>query len=201
MTKAEAARANGAKSNGPATPEGKARSAQNSTRHGLNSQTVVLASESQEEYNELLSDFLRRYQPAGPVETDLVHEIAATRWRLRRILRLETAAFDQVIERAIEENPEATESEALENLASSKTLSMLDRYEGRLRRGYERAVAELRRIQSERAAAAETELSELEQNEPKRNVSQAWPVLGATSVREMATSTASAQFHLSSSSD
>lgn len=141
MTKAEAARANGAKSNGPATPEGKARSAQNSTRHGLNSQTVVLASESQEEYNELLSDFLRRYQPAGPVETDLVHEIAATRWRLRRILRLETAAFDQAIERAIEENTEATESEAFENLANSKTLSMLNRYEGRLRRGYERAVA------------------------------------------------------------
>lgn len=157
MSKAEAARSNGAKSRGPVTEEGKARSAQNSLKHGLSSSTVVLATESKEEYDQLLFDYIRLYQPVGPIETDLVHEIAATRWRLRRIVRIETAAFDQAIERAMEENPDAAETEAFDSLANSKTLSTLNRYEGRLRRAYERATAELRRIQAERTAV---------QNEP-----------------------------------
>lgn len=166
--KAETARVNGAKSNGPVTPEGKARSAQNSVKHGLNSSTVVLATESQEEYDQLLADYIRLYQPAGPVEQDLVHEIASTRWRLRRILRLESAAFDNAMERAAEENPDSAESQAFESLiGESGVLRMLDRYEGRLRRSYERAVGELRRIQAERIAAAQTELLPLLQNEPK----------------------------------
>lgn len=167
MSKAEAARVNGAKSKGPTSPEGKARSAQNSVQHGLCSNTVVLASESTEEYEELLADYIRLYQPAGPVELDLVHEIASTRWRLRRILRIEAAAFDQAIERAAEENPDCAESTAFENLAgNSKTLGMLNRYEGRLRRAYERAVAELRRLQAERIAAEQTQVHQMVQNEP-----------------------------------
>lgn len=157
MSKAEAARLNGAKSKGPTTAEGKARSAQNSTKHGLNSHAVVLATESHEEYEQLLADLFHVYRPADMVEFDLVHEIAATRWRLRRILRIETAAFDQAIERAVEENSDAAEATAFEALANSKTLSTLNRYEGRLRRAYERATAELRRIQAERTAV---------QNEP-----------------------------------
>lgn len=151
MSKAEAARANGEKSRGPTTEEGKTRSAQNSLQHGLNSHAVVLATESKEEYEELLSDYMRHYQPAGPIEQDLVHEIAAARWRLRRILRIETAAFDGAMERAAEENPETAESTAFETLTGNgKTLAMLNRYEGRLRRAYERAIVEIRRIQAER---------------------------------------------------
>lgn len=167
MSKAEAARINGAKSQGPTTEQGKARSAQNATKHGLNSHTVVLATESQEEYDQLLFDYIRLYQPVGPIEQDLVHEVAATRWRLRRILRIEAAAFDNAIERAAEEDPETAETAAFENLtAHSGPLRMLSRYEGRLRRAYERATVELRRIQSERISAAQTQFATLVQNKP-----------------------------------
>ncbi len=63
MNKAEASRRNGAKSQGPVTPEGKARSSQNATKHGLDSRIVVLANESQFEYDDLLSDYVHRYSP------------------------------------------------------------------------------------------------------------------------------------------
>ena len=160
MTKAEASRRNGAQSKGPATPEGKTRAAQNSTTHGLNSAVVVLKNESQEEYEGLLSDYIRYHNAVGSIELDLVHEIAANRWRLRRCLRLESAAFDA----AIENNPD----EVLDStFGQNGALRQLSRYEGRLRRAYERATAELRRIQSEREAAAEQAKPSPVRNEPK----------------------------------
>src|SRR4051795_11259400 len=163
MTKSEASRQNGARSQGPVTPEGKARSAQNATKHGLDSKVVVLANESRAEYHELLSDYLRFYAPTGPVELDLVHEIAANRWRMRRCLRLESAAFDG----AFETGPETLLDQAF---GQNGAIRLLNRYEGRLRRAYERATVELRRIQAERNAAAaeqETITERKQRNEPR----------------------------------
>lgn len=44
---------------------------------------------------------------------------------------------------------------------------MLNRYEGRLRRSYERALSELRRIQAERIASTQIEPLKAVPNEPK----------------------------------
>ena len=161
MTKADTSRRNGARSKGSATPEGKTRSSQNSIKHGLDSKTVVLSNESQEEYDDLLGDHLRHYRPAGPLELDLVHEIAANGWRLRRCLRLESAALDAAMEQG--------EDSVLHGaFGQNGVIRHLSRYEGGLRRAYERASAELRRIQAERKAAADLEVSvQQQQNEPK----------------------------------
>jgi len=43
-------RANGAKSRGPVTPEGKARACRNNTRHGLLSRDMMLTTESTEAF-------------------------------------------------------------------------------------------------------------------------------------------------------
>ena len=48
--KSETARANGAKSRGPVTPEGRAASSRNSLRHGFTAESVVLPTESQEDF-------------------------------------------------------------------------------------------------------------------------------------------------------
>ncbi len=49
--KIDYARANGAKSHGPVTPEGRKKSSMNALKHGLNAQTVILSIENEDEYN------------------------------------------------------------------------------------------------------------------------------------------------------
>jgi hypothetical protein len=62
-----ASRVNGAKSKGPVTPEGKAKSSQNSLKHGLLAGYVVLEEESEENFDELASEFHGFLKPANPV--------------------------------------------------------------------------------------------------------------------------------------
>src|SRR3981081_2605014 len=90
----QASRANGAKSRGPVTPEGRARSSQNAIRHGFNAQTLVLGNESPDEFEKLLLSYIARWQPADAVEMDLVEEMVAAKWRQRRMWGVETAAYD-----------------------------------------------------------------------------------------------------------
>src|SRR5580704_5572735 len=98
-SKSESARANGAKSRGPSSDAGRARSSQNSLKHGLTSETLVLPSEDPAEFHALLTAYLQQFQPGGPVELDLVHEMVAAKWRLDRIALIETQLFTAAISR------------------------------------------------------------------------------------------------------
>jgi hypothetical protein len=79
-----ASRANGARSLGPVTPEGKARSSCNALRHGLLAKCVVLSNESPAGFQELHDQFVNRFGPADGVEDGLLEEMVAASWRLRR---------------------------------------------------------------------------------------------------------------------
>src|SRR4029077_20633445 len=79
--RSETARANGAKSHGPVTPEGRAVSSRNSLRHGFTAGSVVLPTESQEDFQALLDSYADQFDPQGGVEMDLVQTMAAARWR------------------------------------------------------------------------------------------------------------------------
>jgi hypothetical protein len=65
----------------------------NAVKHGLLSQHVVLANEDEREFE----DFTRRLRsaliPVGELEELLVGSIAASAWRLRRVLRVERGLF------------------------------------------------------------------------------------------------------------
>src|SRR5438552_3519527 len=93
----QAARRNGAKSTGPKTPEGKQRSSQNATQHGLLAETVVLQIENQAEFQLLLDAYVNQYQPVGPTETHLVEQIDACEWRQHRAWAMEADLFDNEI--------------------------------------------------------------------------------------------------------
>jgi hypothetical protein len=159
--KSETARINGAKSHGPITPEGKARSAANSRRHGLTA-SVLLAGESDEDFRLLLADFTDHFQPRTGVETDLVEVMAIARWRLRRLLSIETHLFDLELcrrRKQIDEDFDGMNHE--DRLAfvfqkmsdNGNSLALLMRYEGSLNRSYDKAFKQLHQLQSNRPSA------------------------------------------------
>ena len=89
----DANRRNAAKSTGPKTSEGKARSARNALKHGLRSSLAIIPGESPKDYEALYEALRNDYQPTDSVEEILVREIAVAEWRLQRFHRAEAALF------------------------------------------------------------------------------------------------------------
>ncbi|HEV8038174.1 MAG TPA: hypothetical protein VGP62_04865, partial [Bryobacteraceae bacterium] len=82
-------RANAQHSTGPRSEAGKQRSALNALTHGLTARTAVLPSEDPAAFEQDHRQFLDEFRPATPTETQLVHELADTSWRLHRFPLLE----------------------------------------------------------------------------------------------------------------
>ncbi len=127
-------RANSAHSTGPRTESGKQRSSQNALSHGLTARTALLPTEDPEAYQRHIQQFLDEYAPANATETQLVHEIANTAWRLNRIPFLEADLLSQ--------NPSPQ--------ALIPQLATLGLHGARLSRQFQKAVDQLRDIQDER---------------------------------------------------
>ena len=90
----EAARINGAKSNGPKTPEGKAISSANSLRHGCTAKAILLTNEEPKAYCQLAEGYYTALQPTNDVECDIVDEMVISKWLQRRDWSNEAALFD-----------------------------------------------------------------------------------------------------------
>ncbi len=137
--RSDTARANGAKSRGPKSPEGKAISSRNALRHGFTARhTLVLASESEDQFNEFEREFTAMHDPANPAEQDMVNEMIAARWRIQRL----RAAQVFVLE---------SEMPAFRTLAEeSFSIGEISRLESRLQRDFHRAYRVLRELQQDR---------------------------------------------------
>jgi hypothetical protein len=144
-----ASRANGARSKGPVTPEGKGRSSRNATKHGLLSDLVVLETESSEGFAALSAVFVQRFQPADDVENGLVEELAAATWRIRRAWTIERCAIERKV-RLSGAAPLDAMTDLFTNPESSQSLDLMQRYETRLQRMYQRALRGLLLLRRER---------------------------------------------------
>ena len=151
-SKSDTARANGAKSHGPITPEGKATSAANSLRHGLTAaKAIVLSNESQDEFEALRESFMERFQPADAVEAGLVESMVVSRWRLLRIAAIETGLLEEGIAMAIKYEHDHHLAYAF--TTHSESLPRLTRYENSLNRAFDRALKQLQLLQRARVPA------------------------------------------------
>jgi hypothetical protein len=92
--RAEASRKNGAKSRGPKTPAGKARSSRNALKHGLRAERhVVLPAEDGAEFEALEAAMTLELALVGALQTVLARRVAVAAWRLARADRIETELF------------------------------------------------------------------------------------------------------------
>jgi hypothetical protein len=94
--RAEASRKNGAKSRGPKTEVGKARSAQNALKHGMRAEKhVVLPEEDAAEFADLEAALIAELAPVGALQAMLARRIAVAVWRLARADRIEVELFEE----------------------------------------------------------------------------------------------------------
>src|ERR1700676_1326460 len=97
--KSDTARANGAKSRGPTTAEGKEKSSRNSLKHGLTagSGNLLLDCEDPDQFDEILNKLHTIHEPVTAAEIDIVEEMVAARWRIRRMWTIETGLLNAEI--------------------------------------------------------------------------------------------------------
>jgi hypothetical protein len=85
---------------GPRSDEGKERSAQNATKHGLRSERPVITGEDAAEWDAFRNDIVNGRHPATPEEHELAERIARQYWRLRRLDRFETQVINDAMDAA-----------------------------------------------------------------------------------------------------
>ena len=137
--------ANSQLSTGPRIEEGKARSSQNSLKHGAFSKSILLPGESQEEFDVLLAGLRKDHSPVGETESNLVRGLAEIQWRLDRLRRYEAAATEAAFESGDFE---------------SKALLSCTLIEQRLLRAFQLTLKLLKDAQTPRLAMREEDLRE-----------------------------------------
>jgi hypothetical protein len=91
LSKADISRLNGAKSKGPITPEGKAKSSQNALKHGFRSmKTMVIDTDRQEEFDQFYDEMIEDLNPIGITQTKLAEQAVINFWKLQQVNEVQT---------------------------------------------------------------------------------------------------------------
>jgi hypothetical protein len=153
-----ASRANGARSRGPTTEEGKAKCGQSNARHGLLANTVLVTGESPDEFDRLLNSQIHELEPQTEGELMLVEEMVHCKWNQMRIWGIAAVGISDEIEDQREKAPEMLERSlpsrafrAFDELHKGRTtLSALYRYETAFSRRFYRVFKEMTALKQKR---------------------------------------------------
>jgi hypothetical protein len=138
--------ANAQHSTGPRTDEGKTRVSQNALRHGLTARHLVIREDEHEEFAAFQNSLAAELDPQGAMETIAFQELLHAAWNLHRFRRIEAEASRGTV--ADFNDP-----------ATTAVLDRLTRYQARAQRAWQKALHELRVLQTNRALRG-TKLSE-----------------------------------------
>jgi hypothetical protein len=152
-SKAEIARENGARSKGPKTEEGKARSSQNALKHGLTAKKWVgLPSDAEDKFEVFREGILQDLRPQGPIQLHLAETVVQCMWRQRRILSMEAR-----LEQGFEDS-----EEDFANMSWLKGYTAIARYEAHIDRTMHRAMKTLQELKESQPQDPMAKLREME---------------------------------------
>lgn len=136
-------RLNAQRSTGPTSEAGKASVACNGLVHGLRAEKVLGREENPAAFAALREELAERWEPEGEIETALIERMTLFLWRMRRAAELEGRAFEAM----------TTSNDTAQAAAQ---LTLLNRYEASIERGYSRCAELLARAQAQRGVSAAT---------------------------------------------
>jgi hypothetical protein len=116
---------------------------------------ATLSTEDPAEYQRHCRQFFDEYQPATPTESQLTQEIADTAWRLNRLPPLEAALLGRAAD-----PPSEQARMAFDIVDAHRALATLGMHSHRLSRQFQKALDQLREIQSERRQQQERDLKQ-----------------------------------------
>jgi hypothetical protein len=149
--RAAASRKNGAKSKGPKTVEGKARSAQNALKHGLRAQKhIVLPGESAAEFAALEAALMEELAPEGALQSVLAQRVVAAAWRLQRAERIEGELFAREMKGLFDDDDLGLA--LIRDGNGARAFDTLLRYRGGTLAEFSRALRTLKALQAEQTA-------------------------------------------------
>ena len=120
------------------SPDGKARSAKNSTKHGLRAENVlILPGETQEEYDKVVRGWNDYWQPADYQEEKLVETLIRNDWMHRRAQRWQLETEARVVEESGIDPMNWTAEQR-------HTMELMQRYKTTAERAFYRAWSALR---------------------------------------------------------
>jgi hypothetical protein len=138
-----ASRANGRKSHGAVTPEGKARIVNANLWTGLFAEDQVLTWEFQEDFEDLRDEYYTCHPPHSPEARHLVDQLITCEWHLRRFANAELSVWEDL----------ANNSDAADTVAGAARTGdhLFHRIQSRInstRRAYHSALKELERLEA-----------------------------------------------------
>ena len=170
-TQSEASRMNGARSTGPVSEAGKARSALNAVRHGLSGRTFfLLPDEDPQEFAAHEAGLLAEWRPRDAAEREAVSTLVRALWREIRGDRLEAQVLADLFAVGKIEGQAQRE---VARAAAFRQLSTVLRYQARIGRELAAARAALhalrqRRLGAQPARSDEPANDSFVQDEPER---------------------------------
>ena len=186
----EAARRNGARSRGPVTAEGKARSSRNALKHGLAAlEHFVLEDEAPSELDELAARLIAEVEPESEIEARLVKRMAIAFWKSERAERIEVALFDAAPK--LRPPQAGFEWEVADPLTTFdlKRFNAVRGYQAQQGRELSRCLKELRQLRRDALADCTGEPESTSQKEPERPPE---PANDDTSIQHLRADSASA---------
>jgi len=115
------------RASGPRSQAGKQRSSHNSLKYGIFSDVMVLRGEPRKKCASLLENLREDLRPEGALEEILVEKLAMFSWRLRRLLKAESAEIQKndIIDQFDSRNQKQEESEGLSRAAHYGKIALI----------------------------------------------------------------------------